>query len=121
MPDDTGSKADGDCFGFRSVFALKPKAIMNTPREVVVVAIARTPLGSFQGSLSSLTAPQLGSVAIQAAVERAGIKPEQVEEVIMGMSCKREWDRRLLARRLLVRGCPSRHLQRRSTRSAEAA
>ena len=57
---------------------------MNTPREVVVVSIARTPLGSFQGSLSSLTAPQLGAVAIQAAVERAGIKPEQVEEVIMG-------------------------------------
>ncbi len=57
---------------------------MNTSRDVVVVAIARTPLGSFQGSLSSLTAPQLGAAAIQAAVERAGIKPEQVEEVIMG-------------------------------------
>lgn len=57
---------------------------MNTPREVVVVAIARTPLGSFQGALSSLTAPQLGAMAIHAAVERAGIKPEQVEEVIMG-------------------------------------
>ncbi|MHB1373069.1 MAG: acetyl-CoA C-acetyltransferase [Thauera sp.] len=51
---------------------------------VVIVSVARTPLGGFQGDLSSLTTPQLGSIAIKAAVERARLKPEQVEEVIMG-------------------------------------
>ena len=51
---------------------------------IVIVSAARTPLGGFQGDFSSLTAPQLGAVAIKAAVERAGIKPEQVEEVVFG-------------------------------------
>ncbi len=53
-------------------------------REVVIVGAARTPIGSFQGSLSSLTAPQLGAIAIKAALERSGLKAEQVEQVIMG-------------------------------------
>ncbi len=53
-------------------------------RDVVIVGAARTPVGAFQGALSSLTAPQLGAVAIKAALERAGLKPEQVEQVIMG-------------------------------------
>src|SRR5262245_13186252 len=51
---------------------------------IVIVSAARTPMGGFQGDFASLTAAQLGGVAIKAAVERAGIKPEQVEEVIMG-------------------------------------
>ena len=51
---------------------------------VVIVSVARTPLGGFQGDLASLTTPQLGAVAIRSAVERARLKPEQVEEVIMG-------------------------------------
>ncbi len=51
---------------------------------VVIVSVARTPLGGFQGDLSSLTTPQLGAIAIKSAVERAGLKPEQVQEVIMG-------------------------------------
>ncbi|MCB1215217.1 MAG: acetyl-CoA C-acetyltransferase [Deltaproteobacteria bacterium] len=55
-----------------------------TERVSVIVSAARTPIGSFLGSLSSLSAPQLGAVAIKSAVERAGIKPDQVEEVIMG-------------------------------------
>jgi acetyl-CoA C-acetyltransferase len=53
-------------------------------REVVIVGAARTAVGAFQGALSSLTAPQLGAIAIKAALERAGLKPEQVEQVIMG-------------------------------------
>jgi acetyl-CoA C-acetyltransferase len=53
-------------------------------REVVIVAAARTPIGSFQGALSSLPAPKLGAVAIKAALERAKVKPEEVSEVIMG-------------------------------------
>jgi acetyl-CoA C-acetyltransferase len=53
-------------------------------REVVIVGAARTPIGAFNGALSKLTAPQLGSIAIKAALERAGVKPEAVQEVIMG-------------------------------------
>ena len=51
---------------------------------IVIVSVARTPMGGMLGSLSGLAAHELGSVAIKAAVERAGIKPEQVDEVIMG-------------------------------------
>ena len=50
----------------------------------VIVSACRTPIGSFLGALASFTAPQLGAIAIKEAVRRAGLKPEQVEEVIMG-------------------------------------
>ncbi|MGZ3697220.1 MAG: acetyl-CoA C-acetyltransferase [Bdellovibrionota bacterium] len=53
-------------------------------REVVIVSMARTPIGTFQGALSSLPAPRLGAVAIQAALNKAGVKPGQVSEVILG-------------------------------------
>ncbi len=52
--------------------------------EVVIVSIARTPQGAFQGSLASVTAPRLGAVAIKKALERAGINGSQVDEVFMG-------------------------------------
>ncbi len=52
--------------------------------DVVILAGARTPMGGFQGELSSLTAPQLGAVAIKAAVERAGVAPGDVGETLMG-------------------------------------
>ncbi|HRD47731.1 MAG TPA: acetyl-CoA C-acetyltransferase [Caulobacter sp.] len=52
--------------------------------DIVIVSAARTPVGSFNGSLSSLPAHELGKIAIQAAVERAGISPADVDEVIMG-------------------------------------
>jgi acetyl-CoA C-acetyltransferase len=51
---------------------------------IVIVSAARTPMGGFQGELASLTAPQLGAAAIRAALERAGLNAEQVQEVIMG-------------------------------------
>ncbi|MBA3504914.1 MAG: acetyl-CoA C-acetyltransferase [Betaproteobacteria bacterium] len=51
---------------------------------IVIVGAARTPMGAFQGDFSSLSASDLGAVAIKAAVERAGIKPSDVQEVIMG-------------------------------------
>jgi acetyl-CoA C-acetyltransferase len=51
---------------------------------IVIVSVARTPMGGFQGDFAAMTGPQLGAVAIKAAVERAGIKAELVEEVIMG-------------------------------------
>ena len=53
-------------------------------REVYIVSAVRTPIGSFGGSLKSFTAPQLGAIAIKAAVERAGLKPKHIEEVLMG-------------------------------------
>ena len=52
--------------------------------EVVIAGAARTPVGSFNGSLSSLSASDLGKVAIEAALERAGVAPKDVSEVIMG-------------------------------------
>ena len=53
-------------------------------KEVYIVSAVRTPMGSFGGVLKDVPATKLGAVAIKAAVERAGIKPEQVNEVLMG-------------------------------------
>ena len=55
---------------------------MNDP--VVIVGAARTPMGAFQGDLKNVSAPELGAAAIKAAVERAGLKSDDVQEVIMG-------------------------------------
>ncbi|MCB9831250.1 MAG: acetyl-CoA C-acetyltransferase [Planctomycetes bacterium] len=52
--------------------------------EAFIVSAARTPVGKFQGALSSTRAPELGAVAIKAALERAGVAPELVDDVIMG-------------------------------------
>src|SRR3954468_9426388 len=52
--------------------------------DIVIVSAARTPVGSFNGALSGLPAHELGKIAIQAAVERAGIAASEVDEVIMG-------------------------------------
>jgi acetyl-CoA C-acetyltransferase len=52
--------------------------------EIVIASAARTPVGSFNGSLAPLTAADLGKVAIGAALERAGVAPGEVSEVIMG-------------------------------------
>lgn len=52
--------------------------------DIVIVAAARTPMGAFQGDLAALTGPQLGAAAIRAAVARANLAPEQVDEVLMG-------------------------------------
>ncbi|MGA8879223.1 MAG: acetyl-CoA C-acetyltransferase [Candidatus Korobacteraceae bacterium] len=52
--------------------------------DVVIVSAVRTPIGKFQGSLSDLTAPQLGSIVVREAVKRAGIDPNSVDECIMG-------------------------------------
>src|SRR5206468_830412 len=54
------------------------------PDPIVIVAAARTPMGAFQGELKGFAAPELGAAAIRAAVERAGITPQEVQEVIMG-------------------------------------
>ncbi len=56
-------------------------------KQVFIVSAVRTPLGSFGGALSSLSATQLGSAAIKGALERAGVEPALVEEVFMGNVC----------------------------------
>ena len=55
-------------------------------KDIVIVAAARTPVGSFIGSLSSVPAHYLGQVAIKAAMTRAGIEPKEVDEVILGQT-----------------------------------
>lgn len=53
-------------------------------KEVVIVAMARTPIGSFMGSLSTIPAPKLGAIAIKGALNKINLKPEYIEEVFMG-------------------------------------
>ncbi len=55
-----------------------------TNDPIVIAAVARTPMAGFNGDLKSFSAPELGAAAIRAAVERAGLQSEQIEEVIMG-------------------------------------
>ena len=56
----------------------------DSSRQPVIISAGRTPIGKFLGGLSTLTAPELGAVAIRAAVQRAGIDPGEIDEVIMG-------------------------------------
>jgi len=53
-------------------------------KDIVILSAARTPIGSFLGTLSSLPAPRLGAIAIKGALEAAGATPEQIQQVIMG-------------------------------------
>ncbi|KAF9660150.1 acetyl-CoA C-acyltransferase [Tenacibaculum mesophilum] len=53
-------------------------------KEVVIVSVARTPIGSFLGTLSTTPAPKLGAIAIKGALDKINLKPEMVEEVFMG-------------------------------------
>src|SRR5215212_4143417 len=60
------------------------EAVMAERREAVIISAARTPTGKFLGSLKGFTAPQLGAIVVRESVRRAGIAPEDVDEVIMG-------------------------------------
>jgi acetyl-CoA C-acetyltransferase len=53
-------------------------------KEVVIVSMARTPIGKFLGGLSSVSAPKLGAIAIKAAMEKIGLNPAEIDEVFMG-------------------------------------
>ncbi len=53
-------------------------------KDIIILSAVRTPIGKFQGSLKSMTAPQLGALVVRTAVERAGLSAEQIDEVIMG-------------------------------------
>jgi acetyl-CoA C-acetyltransferase len=70
---------------------------------VVIVSAARTPMGAFQGDFASLSAHDLGGVAIAAAVARAGIAPERVEEVLFG-NCLMAGQGQAPARQALLKG-----------------
>jgi acetyl-CoA C-acetyltransferase len=61
---------------------VKESSVQTDP--IVIVGLARTPMGGFQGELKGFAAPELGAAAIRAAVERAKIRPDEVQEVIMG-------------------------------------
>jgi len=56
----------------------------STMKQVYIVSAVRTPIGSYGGSLKDIPATKLGAIAIKSAIEKAGIKPEQVDEVLMG-------------------------------------
>src|SRR5207302_11463992 len=53
-------------------------------QDVYILSAVRTPIGKFGGSLASMTAADMGAVAAKSAIERAGIRPEQIEETIIG-------------------------------------
>ena len=55
-----------------------------TEDPIVIVGVARTPMGALQGELASVSATELGAAAIRAALDRAGVSPERVDEVLMG-------------------------------------
>lgn len=57
---------------------------MATPDPIVISSYARTPMGGFQGSLSAVEAPALGATAVKAAIERAGVEGDDVEQIFMG-------------------------------------
>ncbi|WP_297694035.1 acetyl-CoA C-acyltransferase [uncultured Eudoraea sp.] len=53
-------------------------------KEVVIVSVARTPIGSFMGSLSTISAPKLGAIAIKGAMDKINLSPDEIDEVLMG-------------------------------------
>jgi acetyl-CoA C-acetyltransferase len=53
-------------------------------KEVVIVSVARTPIGSFMGSLSTIPAPKLGAIAIKGALDKINLSPDEIDEVLMG-------------------------------------
>ena len=73
-----------------SIKALNPVASLTLPfkfnkmKEVYIISAVRTPIGSFGGALKSLSATQLGAIAIKGALEKAGVKTEQVQDALMG-------------------------------------
>src|SRR3954464_14770552 len=67
-----------------ATFRLRSKSMAANPDPIVILSYARTPMGSFQGALSGVSATELGATAVKAAVERAGLKGEDIDKVFMG-------------------------------------
>lgn len=85
---------------------------------VVILSAARTPLGRFMGELSPLSAHKLGSHVIGAALERAKLAPERIDEVFMATCCRPDRDRLRHARPLAAPNCRMLPAPPPSTRSA---
>ena len=66
----------------KDILPLRP--LVKTMEEIVIIGAARTPIGSFNGCLSSIPATQLGKVAVEEALKRANVKPADVSEVYLG-------------------------------------
>ena len=87
---------------------------------IVIVGMARTPMGGFQGALKDARAPELGSAAIEAALSRAGVAAHDVDEVIMG-NILSAGQRHRRARPPSAPACPSMSAAPPSTRCAAPA
>ena len=87
--------------------------------EAVILSAARTPVGKFQGALSSVPATQLGAVAIKAAVERAGINPKISKKSLWATLCRQVKDRPPRGSQGSLAASRPRSAQPRSTRSAD--
>lgn len=74
--------------------------------DVYILSAARTPIGSFNGQLKKLTAPELGTFAAKAAIERAGIKPSQIEEAYIGNVLQGNVGQAPARQVVLSSGCP---------------
>lgn len=81
-------------------------ATTNGHNEVVIVSAARTPVGSFGGALAKVPAVELGAVAIKGAIAKAGLKPDQVEEVYMGNVIQSNLGQAPARQAALAAGCP---------------
>ncbi|CAO3643076.1 unnamed protein product [Mucor hiemalis] len=94
-------------------FVLPTRTVIRTfataaksPNDVVIASAVRTPVGCFNGSLKSVPAVQLGSIAAKAAIERAGIKPEDVEEAYFGNVLQANSGQSPARQAILGAGCP---------------
>ncbi|KAI7855302.1 Thiolase, N-terminal domain-containing protein [Circinella umbellata] len=77
-----------------------------SPNDVVIASAARTPVACFQGGLKSLSAPKLGAIAARAAIDRAGLKPEQIEEAYIGNVIQANIGQAPARQVVLEAGCP---------------
>ena len=75
-------------------------------REIVILSAARTPIGAFQGAFRGVPAPRLGAVAIQGAIERAGVEPGQLDQVYMGSVLTAGVGQAPARQAALAAGCP---------------
>ena len=94
---------------------------MTSTDPVVIVGSARTPMGGFQGDLKDATAAQLGAAAIKAALGRAGLAPDQIDEVVFGCVLPAGQGQAPRPASGSAPGCPLRRARRRSTKCAVRA
>ncbi|KAI8973878.1 Thiolase, N-terminal domain-containing protein [Pilobolus umbonatus] len=77
-----------------------------SPRDVIIASAVRTPVGCFNGALKSLPATQLGAIAAKGAIEKAGIKPEDIEEAYIGNVIQAGLGQSPARQAILAAGCP---------------